>query len=278
MFNKFKLHISPKYITLVLAVILFLLAAIVLRTDYLKIKDVVIEANQLTCTTADQIKQQVNVVGQNFLLVKVTDLENKLRKQYICLDNIKVEKKFPDQLDVNVKNRLPVALVSVIKAKPSLQLNLTEATPSSQTALLDFSVPAPAPDSLYLVDKNGVIYADSQSQDIGMPFFYLVDNSVYIGRIIDKDGLNNLLKVLDQLSKWEIYSSHVKDNQTELLIDGQPKLVFSLTKDVKEQLASLQLILEQAKMNSNPIQSDSKYINLVDLRFNKPIVIYAPKK
>jgi hypothetical protein len=263
-------HINFKYLFFFLVILIFFLAAIVLRTDYLKISSVSIEASELTCTNPDQIKQQANLLGKNFFLTNGQELESKLKKQYLCLDKISITKKFPNKVVIDVKNRLPAALISVIKQKPNLELDLNEATPSSQTALLDFKIPPEI--GRYLVDKNGVIYATSEVQNIGVPpFFYLVDNSVYVGRIIDKDGLSNVISILNKLNEWQISLISVKDDQDKLLIDGQPKIVFSLKKDVKEQLASLQLILETAKMNSN-------YINLVDLRFNKPIVIYAPKK
>ncbi|KKS13713.1 MAG: hypothetical protein UU67_C0020G0034, partial [Candidatus Daviesbacteria bacterium GW2011_GWB1_41_5] len=56
-----------------------------------------------------------------------------------------------------------------------------------------------------------------------------------------------------------------------LIIFAQYKVILSLQKDIPLQLASLQLITEKAKI-------DGRLIEVVDTRFNKPVVVYAPKK
>ena len=49
------------------------------------------------------------------------------------------------------------------------------------------------------------------------------------------------------------------------------KVIFRLKNEVDIQLASLQLILDKAKI-------DEKELEFIDLRFDKPVVRYAPKK
>ena len=50
-----------------------------------------------------------------------------------------------------------------------------------------------------------------------------------------------------------------------------PKVIFRLDQRIDVQIASLQLILEKAKMYSESLE-------FIDLRFDKPIVKFAPKK
>ena len=50
-----------------------------------------------------------------------------------------------------------------------------------------------------------------------------------------------------------------------------PKVFFRLDNEIDLQLASLQLILEKAKI-------DERILEFIDLRFDKPIVRFAPKK
>jgi hypothetical protein len=210
-------------------------------------------------------------LGQNFFLVKAGELESKFKKQHICLEKISIVKNFPDKVVIGIKNRQPAALINSVKNRPEeLQLDLSEATPSSQAALLDFSVPQVSPDTQFITDKDGVIYANDAALGNNLPSIYLVDNSIYIGRALSKAELTNTLSIIERINQLGVYPVTIKSSQSELLLDGETRMVFSLNKDIREQLASLQLILETAKINS-------KYINLVDLRFNKPIVIYAPK-
>ena len=62
-----------------------------------------------------------------------------------------------------------------------------------------------------------------------------------------------------------------------LIVDSEPRVTFALNKEISRQSASLQLILRQAKMNLDPDKPDSRSVESVDLRFDRPVVVYSKK-
>ena len=90
--------------------------------------------------------------------------------------------------------------------------------------------------------------------------------------------MNKVKEVVISLSGFEAPTDNIIIVGDKLIIDTKPRLIFSLDKRLDYQTTSLQLILAQAKMNSDPSSPGSALIESVDLRFNKPVVVYSKKK
>lgn len=78
--------------------------------------------------------------------------------------------------------------------------------------------------------------------------------------------------VLEKLISLELYSweptiKPISSQEIEIDLKNGPQVIVSSQKDIRAQLDSLQLILLRAKI-------EGKKIKRVDLRFNKPVVVY----
>ncbi len=86
--------------------------------------------------------------------------------------------------------------------------------------------------------------------------------------------LNNALKILDKIKTFGVTTKKSWVSGEFFIINPDimdPKIIFRLDSQIDIQLASLQLILTEAKI-------DLKELTFIDLRFDKPIVRFAPKK
>ena len=84
--------------------------------------------------------------------------------------------------------------------------------------------------------------------------------------------IQKTVKVLEKIKSLGVNSDDPKIYSKIYLSLGQkPQMVFVLDDKSDHQLASLQLILDQAKM-------DTKEVEFLDLRFDKPIVRYGKDK
>jgi hypothetical protein len=239
-------------------------------TGNLNIKEVEVN-NSLSCASPSEIKNQAKLEGQNIFLINESSYNRVLKSKIVCLEKLEISKKSLQKIELKVFEKPPVLLVNVIKPKErSLDLAPMEATASTQASNLDFAI---TQDSLgeFLVDKDGLIYGHLQSVLSGVPFFYLEDEKVNIGEFLPNNLVNKVLSIFETLNKEGIALDSLKVSGEKVLVSSNPRLVFSLKKDLNTQFASLQLILQKAKMDSNTIDQ-------IDLRFDKPVVIFSSKK
>ncbi len=109
--------------------------------------------------------------------------------------------------------------------------------------------------------------------EYNIPRIYFYDKNISLGNKLDK-SLKDSLKILDKIRTFGV---NIKDTRVlnDLFLiypqEGWPKIIFRMDDKVDIQLASLQLILEKTKI-------DNKELEFIDLRFDKPIVKFAPGK
>lgn len=224
---------------LVASTIIFLLLGIYLFffTKFFTVKSVEVEGN-LTCIDRENLLGSMEIVGSNFFLIQNLAIEEKLKDRFTCIKSVKVFKKFPNRIFLEVKNRQSQAKFFILKNQ--------ESTPS---AVEDFS----------LVDEEGVLF--SGSDDVGLKIY---------SEHKDKD-IKKILLILNKTKFFGIEIMEASIIEDTLLIYSVPKIIFALEKDIDMQIASLQLILSKAKI-------DEETIEFIDLRFDKPVVRFAPKK
>ncbi|MBI2334917.1 FtsQ-type POTRA domain-containing protein [Candidatus Daviesbacteria bacterium] len=110
----------------------------------------------------------------------------------------------------------------------------------------------------YLVDKEGVLFSGG-------------DASLKIYSDKKEKDFKKILSVLERTKFFGIDITEASATAESLLIQSMPQISFALDKDIEEQIASLQLILAKAKI-------DEETLEFIDLRFDKPVVRFAPKK
>lgn len=242
----------------------------ILKQDYFRLKKITVNPKNLSCASEQEIIQNSHFLNTPFFLVNTLEAETILRKRFPCIEKIKVIKKLPDLAEINIDQRVAIAVVNQVPIKlRQIDLSLIEATPSSQEAKLDFSINEASVSNKFIVDKTGFIFSKLGGEKQNLPEIYFIEENMDIGKFVTNTVFTNILSILDKLKEFEIPIKSVKIEDNKLLIDAEVKIAFSLKKDYARQLASLQLILQKAKI-------ESKLIDMIDLRFDKPIIIYSP--
>lgn len=260
--RKSKKRVSGDWTKIFWAIPILLITSLVFiffKSGLLTITQVEIEGDQLSCADETQIKNSSNFAGQNFFLINFANITKKLKAKFICIGDIDSSLVFPNKIKMKISGRQPVAALASLQSKEATLSALLEniATPSAEES-----------QDAYLVDNEGMIF--SKNKDLNIPNIFIKDVNLSLGKKLE-GNLENSLKILDKVKTFglDVKKSEVLDNF--FIIFSYPKVIFQLDDRIDIQIASLQLILAEAKI-------DLKELEFIDLRFDKPIVRFAPKK
>ncbi len=276
-FGSLKRSKFVKLIVLILIVILFCLL-IFLGNNLLKVKEVKIVPETLPCTNKNKISQRASLVGQNILFINQMQLERNIKNKFLCIESINLTRTFPNKIQIDLTMRQAGAIIKVLSPRTLEKIDFIEATPSSSSANVDFSITDASLEAEFLADINNFIFAKMTDENLGnfyninsLPNIYSENIPVAMGEFYKNRLVQSVYEISDKLKKISLSINLIKISDEKLLISSEPKIILALNKDILKQLASLQLILQKAKIDSRPIE-------LIDLRFDKPVVIYSSKK
>lgn len=241
-------------------VILIVLIVLVFKLGFFNIKYLEVFANGLICTDSEQIKKTISIQGNNLFFLNTKKISDNILQNFTCVKSSTISQIFPNKIKVEIIGRTPAAMLLSLKDFHATTSAFVEeiATPGAKV-LTDF----------HLIDQEGIIFA-KVSDRLDIPNIF-IDGDILSNKKIQGDLARNILKVINKVKEFG------GDNQTSqiyndsLIIFSIPKIIFNLNEDINTQIASLQLILEKAKI-------DDVKLEFIDLRFDKPIVKFAPKK
>ncbi|MDD2823041.1 MAG: FtsQ-type POTRA domain-containing protein [Candidatus Daviesbacteria bacterium] len=247
-----------------LAIIFFII--IIWRLNLLSISTAEV-TNLAGCVSLDQLNNEINSMDKNMILVNVNKLKDKLTSKYMCIKDVNVSYKFPKTIKVDIYGR--DLLTKVVSADFGSNLVDMESSASSQAALLDWNFPSESSDDAFAVDDSGYVFIKVKSDHL-IPTLFL-NEGINLGKKLDQKTFNSVGQIFSKILTYVPISYQpnfkAKVYGTTLLVNSSPKLAFSLENDILRQLASLQLILQKAKI-------DERAAEFIDLRFDKPVVQY----
>lgn len=251
--------------------ILFVIIVISLfwKSNFLNIKQVQIEKNNALCLNDQKILSEFKIKDENILIINEKDIKEKILLKFICVKNIFFEKKFPNKLKIIINERKGLANISNYKNNNLIDLKDLEASSSSGAALIDWSFIPLEEKENFIIDDEGVIFTKQDKNNL--PFLYISNQIFEIGKKIENIDFGKVSLLFMKLPQMNINFTQAKLNEHNLQVLSEPKITISLEKDILKQLASLHLILEKAKI-------DERTMDIIDLRFDKPVVTYLPKK
>lgn len=256
-------------ILLTIFFLIFLLLFLILLFWFFKVLKVEAISENTKCLDGINLENEIGILGQSIFLVDKKQIESSLRKKYSCIGSVQINRKFPFEIIVKVSGKRAVFEL-ILNKKPIFgEINLMEASQSTQEATIKIE-PNNESGKSFLVDTDGRIF-EIASKNEGIQKIEYVKNSLEIGEILESSKVRNALTIFEKLKEYQVPVTRVIWDGDVLFFDHKPQLVFSLTKDPARQSASLQLILQKAKMNS-------KEMDKIDLRFDKIVVVYSPKK
>lgn len=236
-----------KFLILILISIplILLLIFLIFRIGLFNIKKIEVEGDRLGCADNDQIKDSSKLLGQNFFTLDQKKLTKSLKEKFICIKDVNLSKTFPNKVGIKVSLRQPAAILATLKKWPI-------ATPSAE----DIS-------ETFVIDDEGVVFS-KDSENLNVPKVFVAN--------LNFPGIS-FLQILDKIKTLgiDIKDTFIDDNFFAVNSETGPQIIFGLDDPVDVQLASLQLILDKAKI-------DSSVLEFVDLRYDKPVVRFAPKK
>lgn len=254
---------SLKIIFLSLTVILILIAFLIARSGIFNIKQIEIQGDKIDCTDSDQLKNASGLYGKNFFLLKDRELAENLKGKFVCIENVRSLRLIPDKVKLEMTSRKPAAIL----------LNLKDKQASSSSLIENIATPeASAAQDRYFVDSEGVVFSKSM-YELNFSKIYIYDPEIAVGKKLENNFINNSLKILAKIKTFGVNAKKSWISEDFFIINpdtSDPKIIFRLNDRIDIQLASLQLILTEAKI-------DLKELTFIDLRFDKPIVRFAPK-
>lgn len=239
------------------------------KFNLLGVSRIEVQSNDLGCVSQDMIKQKLAKVKRNVFEIDENKIYKDLSSRYPCIKNIRAQYLFPGIMKVNIESRTPLVKVAKIEAEETPTLSNFSQREASSAALLNWSFPDLGNQPALITDSAGHIFREGEDQ--GLPVLFVPDDNLKVGFIFDKDTFEIISDIFVKLEKMEVTISRAKRVGNLLLVESDKKFAFSLSKDISRQLASLQLILQEAKINGRAME-------IVDLRFDKPVVVYTPKK
>jgi len=273
--NKFKKIIIIFFASILLISLLFFFSS-----KFFTIKKIDIKTENIFCASIDELKSSLNFSGENLIFASFTKVKSELFKKFLCIKDIKISRSIPDKINLLFLGREPVAILVSLKSKEATssaiiekfsQLDASDSADASSSALFNPSLEETA--DTYLVDESGVIFAKNLDWS-NVPRLVLYGENLILGLKINQEIIKNALAIFDGLKTFGVKLSDAKIYSESLLLvntrNNELRIIFSLIEKIDIQLASLQLILNKAKI-------DKENIEFIDLRFDKPIVKFAPK-
>lgn len=253
----------PKIIFLFLAIVIILIVFLFIRSGFFNIKQIEVQGDKTDCADSDQLKKISNLFGQNFFFFDYKKLKEKLKEKFICIKNVSFNRLIPDKVKIDITSRKPTAILLKIKEKQASSSSLIENIATPEASIIQDS---------YMIDNEGIIFA-KDIDDSNTPKIYIYDKDISVGRKLENNFIYYSLKILDKIKTFGVVAKKNWIMEDFFVINpdsSDPKIIFRLNDQIDIQLASLQFILAEAKI-------DLRELTFIDLRFDKPIVRFAPK-
>lgn len=235
---------------------------IIFVSDLLKIKTLEINLSKTNCANSLDIRNSTQLLDKKLFLTDL-NLEKRLIEQFPCIKKVTAMRIPPGKIVINISGREAIAVIKITKPEATQSTQVSNEA-SSSALLLNF--PETSDAKSFVIDEEGIVF--DQDKDLNLPTLFLVGNlklkQKLEGHFINAVVVLNKLKVLGLDFKNSKVSSDI------LVVDSTPKLIFNLRENINNQLASLQLILEKAKMEDITME-------FIDLRFENPVVKYRDK-
>ncbi len=239
------------------------------RLNIFSVEKVVIYS-YVDCVSEQDLKRGLDLLGKNPITLNVAKVKAELASKHLCIKDIDISYEFPRKLKIYVYGRKFFS--KIVPLNQTNNLPDFEASSSSEAALLDWNFPLTLPSDMLIADETGFIFTSKQP-NFPLPTLFLSENLI-LGKQINKRTFGLINQIFTEYLELEPMLGEnnivAKKYGNILLINSPVKVAFSLQRDVLRQFASLQLILQKAKI-------DSRVVEIVDLRFDKPVIEYQPK-
>ncbi len=231
-----------------------------LRTDFWEVKRISCNLDDNSCPLEIENRVSNLSLRKNIIFLPKEEIKESLKEDFPQIHLIEIRRRIPQTLNFNLTSRKLMAALAV-----ELSL-IEEATESAEIKSPEFNLSG----IFYLVDQQGVVL-EKGNESKNLPLILLdYDPSFEFGDQVEKE---EILKTLDVLLGLRLrlidpkITKIISIREVRVWLENDLLCLFNLTKDIDEQLDSLQLISSRAKI-------EGKQITRIDLRFDKPVIAY----
>jgi len=232
-----------------------------LRTDFWEVKKINCQLDDNGCPLEIENRASNLSLGKNVIFLPKEEIKESLRNDFPQIHLIEIKRRIPQTLNFNLTSRKLMAALAV--ELPSME---EEATESAKVKYPEFNLSG----IFYLIDQQGVVL-EKGNESKGLPLILLdYDPSFEFG---DQIKEKEIIKTIDVLLGLRLrlidpkITKIISIREVKVWLENDFLCLFNLTKDINEQLDSLQLISSRAKI-------EGKQITRIDLRFDKPVIAY----
>jgi len=227
-----------KKISIFVILIVSIVGLVVFVKTALVVKKIDCRFNQTACPGEIWMELMSLTIGKNIVFFPTKDLVSQIKASHPLLKEVKIKKSLPNHLSFELKKREPQAALK---------------SPE---------------EGFWIVDEEGFLL--EKANEIELPVI-LVEQPINlnVGEKIEKEAVwtINLLKSLKFRLLMPKTAKIVSPRQIEIELSDGLLVIFSSLKEVNFQLDSLQLIFSRSKI-------EGRNLKQIDLRFDKPVVIY----
>lgn len=218
----------------------FALIYVFLRSDFWQVKKIICQFNQLDCSQEIANKVSELSFGKNLVFMSRQTLINKIKENLPQVDMVKIKKRIPDKLLFELTSRKPVVALAVEGV------------------------------IYYLVDEQGVV-AKKMEENQNLPLILFdKDPQFKVGEKINQEEILQTIKIIMGMKLRLLQpkvSRIISPREIEIWLENETLAILNGQKEIENQLDSLQFIYSRSKI-------EGKQIKKIDLRFDKPVVLY----
>lgn len=260
--KKRQIIIPFKPISLFLIIILiFVSVFFAIRSDIFIVHQLEVEGlKQNECVKKEQIYEKLPFVGRSLIFIDYEPFSKDFKTNFLCIDSITFEKKWPDKIKIKLNFRQPMTILAI---------NKTDQDTASQSANLNQATISASFD-YFIIDNHGFVFGEVATSEANVPILFSKDFiNVKLGAPVESKSLKVAVEILKNLSDLQlnIKTASISKEQIDVQLENDILVIFSKDKEGAIQTSSLQAIIRQSKI-------EGKKLTKIDLRFEKPIVIF----
>jgi len=266
----------------------FLTLFFALRSDIFLIHDIKVALDRKAdwCVDEEKVKSTLTLKSRSILFANLNNEENNLKEKYLCIKDVAFKKDYPDRINLDLKIRTPFAKLVKLNVA-TISAGIEEATQSAdliepqfgavggsiEIATSSSQIETNSQITQIIVDEEGFGFSQLEGLE-NVPNIYSLQNLPNLGETVESKPLVLAVKLTKELDRFELKPGKIivlGIDSVEVNFENNFRVIFSPEKDVAFQASSLQLIMRQAKIDGDQIES-------VDLRFDKPVVRFISDK
>lgn len=226
----------------ILMILLGVLSYLVYKLDLLNYFDVsfVNVSGAESFVSADDVKAIVerNVIGESVFMVDEEKIVEIVSKSFLGAKEITVQKRYPNSLEVNIKERVPLAIVYNADSES------------------------------FLIDSEGYVLGVVEEGYSELPKI-MYEGSIVVGTFLEKEIIPLSIEVLEFAEKenLKIDSMIFYSKYLRMILGNGVEVLLPYDRDNEKLLRTVIALL------NNPDDED-KMLKKIDLRYDKVIVLY----